>query len=223
MESQPKALDIKRNMLYNTVGSLMYQGCLWITTVLVVILANGYSDSGILSFAMTIGNMFNAVGTYNMRTYQVSDIKGKYSQQNYVGFRILTIAIGLVLLDTYSLLVSPDSQTLIAVFAYLLFKTDESFCDVLYGVDQRSERMDYIGISQFLRGIVVVAAFSCSLYMTKDIVVAYLPCILYACLSRSSMTFLMRVSAPRSSPSFFPSRERPFWLNACRLSLKSSF
>lgn len=174
MESQPKALDIKRNMLYNTVGSLMYQGCLWITTVLVVILANGYSDSGILSFAMTIGNMFNAVSTYNMRTYQVSDIKGKYSQQNYVGFRILTIAIGLVLLDTYSLLVSPDSQTLIAVFAYLLFKTDESFCDVLYGVDQRSERMDYIGISQFLRGIVVVAAFSYSLYMTKDIVVAIL-------------------------------------------------
>lgn len=174
MDNQPKPLDIKKNMLYNTIGSLTYQGCLWITTVLVVILSNGYSDSGILSFAMTIGNMFTAVGTYNMRTYQVSDIKGKYSQRNYVGFRLLTLIIGVILLGIYSIVVSPDSLTLIAVFAYLLFKVDESFCDVLYGVDQRGERMDYIGISQFIRGILIVLAFSLGLYLSQNIILAIL-------------------------------------------------
>lgn len=174
MDNQPKPLDIKKNMLYNTIGSLTYQGCLWITTVLVVILSSGYSDSGILSFAMTIGNMFTAVGTYNMRTYQVSDIKGKYSQRNYVGFRLLTLIIGVILLGIYSIVVSPDSLTLIAVFAYLLFKVDESFCDVLYGVDQRGERMDYIGISQFIRGVLVVLAFSLGLYLSQNIILAIL-------------------------------------------------
>jgi O-antigen/teichoic acid export membrane protein len=174
VDNQPKPLDIKKNMLYNTIGSLTYQGCLWITTVLVVILSSGYSDSGILSFAMTIGNMFTAVGTYNMRTYQVSDIKGKYSQRNYVGFRLLTLIIGVILLGIYSIVVSPDSLTLIAVFAYLLFKVDESFCDVLYGVDQRGERMDYIGISQFIRGVLVVLAFSLGLYLSQNIILAIL-------------------------------------------------
>ena len=174
MENQPEPLDIKKNMLYNTIGSLTYQGCLWITTVLVVILSNGYSDSGILSFAMTIGNMFSAIGTYSMRTYQVSDVKGKYSQSNYVAFRLITLLIGLVVIGIYSVAVSPDSLTLIAVFAYLLFKIDESFCDVLYGVDQRGERMDYIGISQFVRGIVIVLAFSLSLYFSQNIVLAIL-------------------------------------------------
>jgi O-antigen/teichoic acid export membrane protein len=174
VDNQPKPLDIKKNMLYNTIGSLTYQGCLWITTVLVVILSSGYSNSGILSFAMTIGNMFTAVGTYNMRTYQVSDIKGKYSQRNYVGFRLLTLIIGVILLGIYSIVVSPDSLTLIAVFAYLLFKVDESFCDVLYGVDQRGERMDYIGISQFIRGVLVVLAFSLGLYLSQNIILAIL-------------------------------------------------
>lgn len=174
MESQPKPLDIKRNMLYNTIGSLTYQGCLWITTVLVVILSNGYSDSGVLSFAMSIGNMFTAIGTYSMRTYQVSDIRGEYSQQNYVGFRLLTLALGVVALSIYSLFVSPDSGTYIAVLAYLLFKVDEAFCDVLYGVDQRGERMDYIGISQFVRGILVVLVFSLGMYLTQSILVAIL-------------------------------------------------
>lgn len=161
-------------MLYNTIGSLTYQGCLWITTVLVVILSNGYSDSGILSFAMTIGNMFSAIGTYSMRTYQVSDVKGKYSQRNYVAFRLITLLIGLVVIGVYSVAVSPDSLTLTAVFAYLLFKADESFCDVLYGVDQRGERMDYIGISQFIRGVIIVLAFSLSLYFSQNIVLAIL-------------------------------------------------
>lgn len=161
-------------MLYNTIGSLTYQGCLWITTVLVVILSDGYSDSGILSFAMTIGNMFTAVGTYSMRTYQVSDIKGKYSQRNYVAFRLITLLIGLIVIGIYSVVVSPDSLTLIAVFAYLLFKIDESFCDVLYGVDQRGERMDYIGISQFIRGVLAVLAFSLGLYLSQNIILAIL-------------------------------------------------
>ena len=174
MENQPEPLNIKKNMLYNTIGSLTYQGCLWITTVLVVILSDGYSDSGILSFAMTIGNMFTAVGTYSMRTYQVSDIKGKYSQRNYVAFRLITLLIGLIVIGIYSVAVSPDSLTLIAVFAYLLFKIDESFCDVLYGVDQRGERMDYIGISQFIRGVLAVLAFSLSLYLSQNIVLAIL-------------------------------------------------
>lgn len=101
-DGQAEAASIRRNMLFNTIGSLTYQGCLWITTVLVVILSDGYSASGILSFAMTVGNMFTAVGTYNMRTYQISDTKNEYSQSNYVGFRIVTLAIGAVSMAIYS-------------------------------------------------------------------------------------------------------------------------
>ena len=97
------------------------------------------------------------------RYLQHEDIPGIGRQRqilsaNYVAFRLITLLIGLVVIGIYSVAVSPDSLTLIAVFAYLLFKTDESFCDVLYGVDQRGERMDYIGISQFIRGVIIVLA-----------------------------------------------------------------
>ncbi len=157
-DKQP--LSLKKNMLFNTAGSLFYQGCLWLTTVLVVLLSSGYDASGILSFAMTIGNMYFAIATYNMRTYQVSDISNKYSQQNYVGFRLVTISIGFATMIPYTLIVSPDVMTMLTVLLYLLFKMDEEFCDVLYGIDQRGGRMDYIGISQTLRGFLLVAGFS---------------------------------------------------------------
>jgi O-antigen/teichoic acid export membrane protein len=158
--SNGRPLTLKKNMLFNTVGSLFYQGCLWLTTVLVVLLSEDYGVSGVLSFAMTIGNMYFAIATYNMRTYQVSDISNKYSQQNYVGFRLVTISIGFATMIPYTLIVSPDVMTMLTVLLYLLFKMDEEFCDVLYGIDQRGGRMDYIGISQTLRGFLLVAGFS---------------------------------------------------------------
>jgi hypothetical protein len=97
------------------------------------------------------------------RYLQHEDIPGIGRQRqilsaNYVAFRLITLLIGLVVIGVYSVAVSPDSLTLTAVFAYLLFKADESFCDVLYGVDLRGERMDYIGISQFIRGVIIVLA-----------------------------------------------------------------
>lgn len=165
----PKPLSVKRNILFNTVGSLTYQGCLWLTTVLVVILSNGYTGSGVLALAMTIGNMFNPIATYSMRTFQVSDVKGTYSQSSYVGFRLVTTVLGLAFAIPYAIVVGGDQATTITILLYMLFKIDEAFVDVLYGVDQRGERMDYIGISQFLRGVALIALFAGGLLAFKSL------------------------------------------------------
>ena len=159
----PKALSIKRNMLFNTIGSLMYQGCLWLTTVVVVTLSSDYNNSGILALAMTVGNMLVPIATYTIRTYQVSDVGETYSKANYVTFRLITILVGLALLVPYTLLIGTSAEVIVAILLYLLFKVDESFCDVLYGIDQSRGRMDFIGISQFVRGVLVIVLFGVGL------------------------------------------------------------
>ena len=168
-DSQPRPLSVRRNMLFNTIGSLAYQGCLWLTTVLVVTLSHGYGDSGILALAMAVGNMFNPIATYSMRTYQVSDMEGEYTQATYVTFRIVTIGIGAAFIVPYTFITCTNVATAAAVLIYLVFKTDEAFADVLYGVDQRGERMDYIGISQFVRGVLILAAFASLLSFTGSL------------------------------------------------------
>lgn len=164
----PAPVSMRRNILFNTVGSLTYQGCQWLTTVIVVIFS-GYTDSGILALAMTVGNMFNPIGTYSMRTYQVSDVDDRYTQANYCAFRLVTIAIGLALVVPYALFVSGAPSIFLTIVVYMLFKVDEAFADVLYGVDQRSERMDYIGVSQFIRGVLVLLSFSGGLFAFRSI------------------------------------------------------
>lgn len=168
-----KKLSVKQNLLWNTAGCLTYQACQWLTTILVVLLSSSYENSGILAFAMATGNVYTGLATYNMRTFQISDINGRYSSQNYVSFRIVTVLLASVVCVAYSFIVAPSISTGIAICAFLLFKADESFSNVLYGIDQKAERMDYIGISQGVRGILTVAAFSGTLVIADDLTAAF--------------------------------------------------
>ncbi len=181
--SQP--LSIRRNMLWNTVGSLVYQGCLWLITILVVILA-GYDDSGLLAYAMAIGNIYFPLAIYNMRTIQVSDVDGTYSQQNYVAFRLVTIAIASTLMLVYLGVTATTLSVFVVSICWIIFRSDEAFSNVYYGVEQRHMRMDYIGRSQLIRGLLVLAIFSITLHLTQSVPISILS-ITAACLC---ITFL---------------------------------
>lgn len=183
MDEKPqKKLSIKQNLVWNTCGCLIYQACQWLTTIFVVTLSPSYENSGILAFAMATGNVFTALATYNMRTYQVSDVDNEYSPQNYVGFRIATVCGALVVFAIYSVAVSPSASVLVCMLIYLAFKSDESFVNVLYGIDQKASRMDYIGISQGIRGVVSLGAFSAGLALSGSLAVA-LVAMFFSCLA----------------------------------------
>lgn len=169
-----KTLSMRANVLWNTGGVVFYQGCLWLMTVLVVRLSTDYENSGMLAFAMSIGNIYTALGTYNMRTYQVSDVHDENSPSNYVALRIATVLGGLALCLAYSLVVSPGIETLAVIVAFLLFKCDEAFANVLYGIDQKASRMDVVGISQVLRGILCVGMFCAGLVLADSLALALL-------------------------------------------------
>ena len=59
-------LSTKQNMLWNSVGCLIYQACMWAMTIAVVIFSNDYENSGRLAFAMALGNIYYPLATYNM-------------------------------------------------------------------------------------------------------------------------------------------------------------
>lgn len=162
-------IGLKANIAWNTIGSIFYQGCLWLMTVLVVRLSSDYQNSGSLAFAMSIGNIYTALGTYTVRTFQVSDVKNTYSASNYIGLRVITVLGALLGCGAYGLAVSPSLTTRAAVITFLLFKADESFVNVLYGCDQKGMRLDYVGKSQIIRGVLVVSLFVVGMEATHNL------------------------------------------------------
>ncbi len=167
--SNDKRLSLKGNIAWNTIGSFFNQGCVWAITVVVVILSSGFDNSGILAYAMALGNIYGPIATYNMRTIQVSDVRNELSASTYVGFRILTVVIAYLVLVAYLFITTSSPSLIIATLCWLLYKADEAFVIVYYGIYQKAMRMDYLGVSQIIRGIVTLGAFSLILFLQSNV------------------------------------------------------
>lgn len=183
---RPKPLSTRANTLWNMVGCIFYLGCQWLTTIIVVLFSRGFDNSGFLAFAMAMGNMFASISLYKIRTFQVSDLNCEYSNRDYIGFRLFTITISMLLSIAYLALITDNITLFATTILYLIFKADETFADVLYGIDQRNGRMDYIGKSQLLRGAATLIGFSAPMLATGDLLRA-IAGMLIAC---ASVTFL---------------------------------
>lgn len=153
---------------------------------------------------MASGNVFTGVAVFNVHTYQLSDVENKYSASNYISFRIITIATAYALCACYSIAIAPSLETAIAAALFLLFKADECFVNVFYGIDQKASRMDFMGISQGIRGILTLACFSLGLWITNSLAIATIlmtaPCIL--------VTFLYDIPRSRRLDTIKPSINR---------------
>lgn len=169
--SRANSLPLKSNMIWNSFGSLTNLICQWLLTVLVVRLSSGFDAAGILAIAMSVANIFAPIAQYRMRSYQVSDTNRETSAGEYIAFRLVTILVAFAVSIIYMLIASEPSS-FVATVLYLLYKSVETFIDVLHGVDQQHLRMDYCGKSMALRGVLSLCFFSISLYISNNLEVA---------------------------------------------------
>lgn len=175
-------LSLKKNIWYNSIGSFFYLGCQWIITVLVVRLSS-YDMAGMLSLAISITNVFYTVSVFGMRAFQVSDYENQYSHAVYVYSRIVTGGISLILCLIFLLCNRQYSamQFLIILF-YMVFKVIEAMVDVMQGIQQKADRMDYIAVSCFARGVLSLGSFVVVMILTKNLLFAILAMIVLTAL-----------------------------------------
>ena len=168
-----KKVDIKKNVLLNTVGSVFYCACQWILTVLVVRL-DSLESSGYLSLAMTTSSSFSAISLFGMRNFQVSDVNEEYSSSEYYGSRIVTCFVAQITCMLYAAVMTESSNNFWGITLFMLVRIAEAFADVFHGINQKHDRYDLIGLSYILRGIFTVISFAIVLSVTHDLVVTLL-------------------------------------------------
>lgn len=160
-------MNMKKNLAWNTFGSIFYSTCQWLITIIVVYVAT-YNEAGYLSLAMTMSSSFSAISLFSMRNYQVSDVKGEFCTGQYISSRIWTCGIAFVVCAIFATVGNSTFQML-CIDAFMMIRVAEALADVMHGVDQKFERYDWIGISYILRGIVTVLTFSIGLKLTDNL------------------------------------------------------
>jgi len=170
IEERPvDAATVSKNMMWNVAGSMFFIGAQWIITVLIVHLAD-FEQAGYLSLALSISNVFSTICYYYVRSFQVSDVRGEFSDGCYVAHRwfmtFLSIGVGtiFILVNGY--------EPFLALFLilFLVYRISEPNADVYHGIDQKSWRLDVAGKSFVMRGIISIAAFVGMMLVTHDLV-----------------------------------------------------
>lgn len=163
-----KAIKFTTNVIWNVFGNLAYMLCQWLITIVIVKLTN-YNNAGIFSLAMSVTNVFICIALFGVRNYQVSDIEKKYSDSIYLKTRIVTCCIASILCIIIVLISNYDIYQILCILFYMGFRLSEAFVDVLHGINQNIWRVDLIGKSFVLRGVVSLAVFSLTLWKTNNL------------------------------------------------------
>lgn len=165
---------IVKNSLFNTIGMFIYMFCQWLMSILVVRLSGSYEEAGIFSTALSVTNVLYIVSSFSIRNYQVADINNNFSDSEYISFRILTCIASLSVLPIYLLIMHYSLYTSLSVVCYMIIKIGEAIVDVIHGIFQKEWRLDLACRSYIVRGIAILAVFSVTEYLFKNLVISLL-------------------------------------------------
>lgn len=151
--------QLRKNVVWNAAGSIIYLACEWLVTILVARFSNNYSDAGVLSQAISLSAAFQAIAMFGGRSFQVSDAKKKYSDQCYIVFRWITCASAFLTCFLFSVFSGFSPYQIGAISLYMVFRVAESIADVFFGFAQKQDRLDLVGKSQAIKGVVLLTCF----------------------------------------------------------------
>ena len=161
--------QLRKNLVFNTAGSLLFYLCQAALNLLVTALA-GVAANGMLATAMTIANVCLSVASFGMRTFQVSDLAGKYADRTYLFSRYVTLTAAGAGCLVFAFVNSYSAAQRWVIALYTGYRLIESWSDVWHGYLQKAERLDVVGVSFGVRGLVTAATVGLGLLFTKDLV-----------------------------------------------------
>lgn len=137
--------NYKQNFIWNSVAGVVNAG----ESVIILMICMrtfGVEMAGILTIAFAIANLMMAIGKYGMRTYQVTDAKSDFSNSEYLGSRIITVAVMMIASIAVELVNvfagrHAEYKAVVIVLLCLIYAV-ESLEDFYVGVFQKEDRLD---------------------------------------------------------------------------------
>ena len=206
--------NFKRNMVWNALGNLVFLGCQWLITIFVANLGD-FKDAGLLSIAMSLSATFQTISVFGIRSYQVSDLQGKYSDTCYVGFRVITCTVATALCLAFSVIGSYGAEQIVAIALFMFFRLSDNFSDVLYGIAHKNGRLDIVGKSYLIKGPFTLAFFLGGYILTNELNMS----LLLMAVSSWCVTVLYDYFAVRRFSDFKLWQRRLNWLDLGRETL----
>ena len=139
---EARPLSMGQNAVWNTAGALLFNLCLWGTTMAAVRLTPDFTAPGRLQLAMAVSNVFAVASSWELKTCLAADAKERYAAGEYLGAQAVTGGLALALALGYAVLCGYSGAALAVIGVYMLYRVLQSRSEVYYGAEQKHFRMD---------------------------------------------------------------------------------
>lgn len=147
---------------WNLVSSLLFslQSALFL---LIVTRLGGAEEAGGFLILYTVAQTLNAVGTWNLREYQVSDLREAFPFPAYYTARWITCLMMMLAATGYGIIRGVDSEGFFVLLCLTGYRLIEDLEDVYHGAVQRAGRFDAVSLAMTLR-IGISSLCFCAVY-----------------------------------------------------------
>lgn len=158
--------------LWNTMGGLL-RGFRSVVFLMILSRTVGLVMAGIFSIANANSNLFLHMGNYNMRNFQVSDVKREYTFREYLNSRFVTIGAMIAISVGYALIAGWNNaytwEKIWILIWMCLYKVADALEDVFFGEFQRKGRMDIGAKIMTVRLLFTMIVFAGLVIFTRDL------------------------------------------------------
>jgi O-antigen/teichoic acid export membrane protein len=171
--AQPKrpseGASLRWNFSWTFVGNIIYSACQW--AILVVLAKVGNPEMvGQYGLAMAIATPILALSSLQLRAVLTTDVKEKVPFGEYLGFRLSTTALSLLIISVIPFVMRYRWDSTLVVLIIGLGQAIETLADLYWGRMQFYDHMDRIAKSMIARGILGLGGLAATVYLTKNVV-----------------------------------------------------
>lgn len=120
---------------------------------------------------MSLSNVLAVIACLNLRTFQISELEGQFTDGDFLRNRMLTSGLAFILTICVVIYQGYGRYESLCICLFMVYKISESLADVLHGIDQKAWRLDIAGRSFILRGITSLLAMACGLLLGGNLIV----------------------------------------------------
>jgi O-antigen/teichoic acid export membrane protein len=159
---------LRRGFSWLALGNVVNAGCAWGRVALLARLGNA-EMIGQLTLALAVCNPISTLADLGLSGSLISDANRQYRLGHYLNLRLLTCALAMLAIVVAAWTSGYDPATARLIVLAGLVVSSESICDLFQAVLQRREEMRWVAISLMIRGLLGLALFAVSTWLTGDL------------------------------------------------------
>ena len=168
--------NVKKDFIFNTIGT----GINAFNSLFFMIIAtriNGVSDAGIFTFAFSTAALFQIIGVYSGRIYQITD-NTEATNEDYLVNKVITCVIMFVVSILFILLRGYTGKKMLVILILCIYRTLEAFSEVIYAYFQKNYELYKVGISLVLKNVLGLIVFLTINIFTRNLIYSTLGLVL---------------------------------------------